>query len=94
MSIVDTLIALINAAACLRLLFYRRSGARFKRHISCLAYLLIVLTGSLALSLFTGQLSFRQIPQPLLIALIALAVAVFYAKGNLAQLLRDVRSAL
>ncbi len=87
----DLLLFTVCAATCARLLFYRRAGARFKRHISLLAYLLIVLTGSIALSLATGKITSDDLPSIAIIALIALCAVIFYTHGNIAQVLRLTR---
>jgi uncharacterized membrane protein len=87
----DLLLFAICAASCLRLLFYRRSGARFKRHISIVAYLLILLTGGLALALLTGRIAATDIHPLVILALALLTAAVYYARGNIAHIIRMTR---
>ncbi|SIQ10718.1 phage holin family protein [Marinobacterium stanieri] len=91
MNIMDLIVFGFSAATCLRLIFYRRGTARFKRHISVLAWLVIVVTGSLALCLLTGRLSAGQIHPIGILLLSYLAIATWCAKGNLAQLIRITR---
>jgi len=87
----DLLLFVICAAGCLRLLFYRRGGARFKRHFSILAYLLILLTGGLALALATGQINAANVHPVAMLALSLLTGAVYHARGNIAYLIRMTR---
>ena len=79
---------LVSAACCLRLLAYRRRGARFRRHISALAYLLILLTGGLSLALLTGQIAAADIHPLCFLALCMLTAATWYTGGNVAHLIR------
>nr|WP_306421980.1 phage holin family protein [Marinobacterium sedimentorum] len=76
------------AASCGRLLFYRRAGAAFKRSISALAYLLILVTGSVALCLLTGKFNATDLHPLLIAALLLLTALIYYARGNVAVLLR------
>jgi hypothetical protein len=90
-TVLDLLLFAACAASCARLLFYRRAGAAFKRGISALAYLLILLTGTIALCLLTGKLSAADL-NPLTIAtLLLLTALIYYARGNVAQLLHLTR---
>jgi len=91
MNILDLIVFSGSAATCLRLIFYRRGPARFKRHISILAWLVIVVTGSLALCVLTGRISAAQIHPLGIMLLCYLAGATWWAKGNLAQLIRMTR---
>jgi len=84
----DLLLCVLCMATCGRLIFYRRSGCQFKRHFSVVAYLLVVLTGSIALALLTGRLSAANLPPLLLVPIGALCGMVYYVRGNVAQLLR------
>lgn len=88
MNTLDLLLLLICAASCLRLLTYRRRGARFRRHISALAYLLILLTGGLALALLTGQITAADIHPLCMLALSLLTAATWYTGGNVSHLMR------
>lgn len=91
MTSLDLLIFACAAGTCLRLLFYRRGSARFKRHISLLAWLLIVITGSVALCILTGKFSAVQIDPTVRVMLILLTGATWYVRGNIAQLIRLAR---
>ncbi len=91
MNALDLILFSICAATCLRLLFYRRSGARFKRHISVLAYLLILLNGGIALALLTGRINATDVHPLAILALSLLTTAVYYARGNIAHIIRMTR---
>lgn len=91
MNALDLFLFACCAACCGRLLFYRRVGATFKRHVSALAYLLILLTGTVALCLATGKLTAGDLHPLLINALLLLTVMVYYAHGNVANLLRLIR---
>lgn len=74
-----------NLASALRLLLYRRNGARFRRGMSWLAYLLIVGTGGQALDVLV-----RHEPVTVWQAVVAvlIAVLVYRAQGNVACIVR------
>lgn len=87
----DLLTVLLFAASaltCMRLLFYRRRGARYRPHISAVAWLLIVSSGSTAIDILLGRLP----PGAASIGHVGLAVVVcaltFAARGNVAAILR------
>ncbi|WP_421865104.1 phage holin family protein [Motiliproteus sp.] len=89
--VAELLIIALSCTISLRLLFYRRSGARFKRGYAALAWVLIVLSGGLALCMLTGRLSLADI-NPVAIVLLALVcVGVLLTRGNVAQLIRPHR---
>ena len=81
------LIALLAyAAAALRLLLYRKQGARYRRHVSWLAWaLLVVLAGSA----FELALDFRSIGFFEAMRAVLFSLFVFGARGNVARLLRS-----
>ena len=84
-----TLLALLSyASTCLRLLCYRRGLANHRLHISLLAWLLIVATGTSALEILLGHghPSFGQTA----IAL-TLCVLVHRAQGNVANIIRGIQ---
>lgn len=74
-----------NLASAVRLLLYRRNGARFRRGMSWLAYLLIVGTGGQALDVLV-----RHEPVTVWQAVVAvlIAVLVYRAQGNVACIVR------
>ncbi|AIY42985.1 hypothetical protein LT85_3827 [Collimonas arenae] len=83
-----TVLALLSyASACIRLLCYRRGRANYRIHISLIAWLLIVATGTCALEILLGH------GHPSLgqagIAL-TLCVLVLRAQGNVANIIKDV----
>ncbi len=91
MNLIELTVFTFSAATCLRLIFYRRGSARFKRHISLLAWLLIVITGSIALCVLTGKVTAAQMHPLGILLLCYLAGATWWAKGNIAQLIRLIR---
>jgi hypothetical protein len=91
MNLLDLIVFASAAGTCLRLLFYRRGTARFKRHVSLLAWLVIVVTGSVALCIVTGKISSTQIHPIGILMLCLLTAATWYARGNIAQLIRLAR---
>lgn len=84
-----TVLALLcYASTCLRLLCYRRGLANHRLHISLVAWLLIVATGTSALEILLGHghPSFGQAA----IAL-TLCVLVHRAQGNVANIIRGMQ---
>lgn len=70
-------------AAVLRLLVYRKNGARHRRHISWLAWLVLVILGGSAIEL---MLAARQITMFEAGRAALLSLFVFGARGNVARL--------
>lgn len=91
MNIIELTVFTFSAATCLRLIFYRRGSARFKRHISLLAWLLIVVTGSIALCVLTGKVTAAQLHPVGILMLCYLTALTWYAKGNIVELIRLIR---
>lgn len=86
MNKVLTVIALLSyTTTCLWLLCYRRGYANYRIHISLVAWLLIVFTGTCALEILLGtaHTSLGQAG----IAFI-LCVLVYRAQGNVANIIR------
>ena len=80
------LIAVLSyATTCLRLLCYRRGYANYRIHISLVAWLLIVFTGTCALEIVLGtaRTSFGQAG-----IAFTLCVLVYRAQGNVANIIR------
>lgn len=88
MNVSDLLVFFLSGAICLRLIFYSRNGAKFKPHISLVAWLVITGTGSLALSLATGNLKAHDLHPVLIILIGGVAPIIFFARGNIARLFR------
>lgn len=88
MNLLDLIVFACSAATCLRIFFYRRGTSRFKRHISLIAWLVITLTGSVALCIVTGQISSYQIHPFMIVMLFVLTFATYYTRGNIAQMIR------
>lgn len=74
------------AGATVRLLAYRKDGARHRHHVSWLAWaVLVVLAGSAVDVLFKGHhLDFFEAARAVLLALF-----IFGSRGNVARLLRS-----
>ncbi|WP_293813813.1 phage holin family protein [uncultured Aquitalea sp.] len=76
--------ALVCATICLRLLFYRRDGARHKPVMAWLAYVLVVATGWVVIQAVFG----RPIPVGMetLVINSVLCVAVWVTRGNVSAI--------
>lgn len=83
-----TLNSLICGACCLRLILFARSGTSHRPWASVLAYLLIVASGTLALTALLGQAV--AIGWAQLLLNIVLAAALFSVSGNVVELFRPV----
>ncbi len=88
---IDLLYILCCIAIVARLIMFNRGQCHYKRHISFIAWLLIVSTGSLAIALLTGITHAQQLPVLLSPALQLLAVLVFRSGGNVAHLFTPIR---
>lgn len=78
--------AVVCAAICLRLIFFRRAGGAHRPIASAIAYLLIVASGLIPLRTVLGltiQVSYSQF-----VLNLALCVAVFAMRGNVVELFR------
>lgn len=88
----DHLIALLlliaNAITCLRLVLYRRDGARYRPLVSAAAWLLIASTGSTALGVLLGMYPPGHIHLGDLGTSLVLCVLSVSARGNVAAILR------
>jgi type IV secretory pathway VirB2 component (pilin) len=81
-----TFIAVLSyAITCMQLLCYRRGYANYRIHISLVAWLLIVFTGTCALEILLGMAhtSFGQAG-----IAFTLCVLVYRAQGNVANIIR------
>lgn len=81
------LIALIAySLAALRILAWRRDGARHRQHVSWVAWLLLVVLGGSAfeLALHSNAVGWFEAARAVLFA-----VFIFGARGNVARLLRS-----
>lgn len=76
--------AILSAAICLRLIFYRRGPARHHAGVSWLAWLLVVCSGSVAIRTAFGV--YAPVDWAEFGISAALAIAVFHSRGNLARL--------
>jgi len=74
------------AGATLRLLAYRRDGARHRHHVSWLAWILLVVLGGSAVDvlLHVHTLDFFEAARAVLLSLF-----IFCSRGNVARLLRS-----
>lgn len=77
-----------NVITCLRLLCYRRDGARYRPLVSVAAWLLIASTGTTSLAIVLG----RYPPDDIHLGDVGIAVVVcvlsLTARGNVAAILR------
>ncbi|MFY1054661.1 phage holin family protein [Ectopseudomonas khazarica] len=86
---VETLITAMTVLACLaillRLMVFRRDGARYRPGIAVVAWLLSVCVGGYALAILFGL----DRPSPFVLGiLLILAALIFRARGNVASVLR------
>ncbi|PUA16816.1 phage holin family protein [Glaciimonas sp. PCH181] len=83
-----TAIALLcYATTCIQLLCYRRGKANYRINLSCIAWLLIALNGSCALEILLGNV---HISLGQTVLAFTLCVLVHHAKGNVANVLREI----
>lgn len=82
--LVAFLFVVANLASAVRLLLYRRNGARFRRGMSWVAYLLIVGTGGQALDVLIQH---EQVTVWQTVVAVLLAALVYRAQGNVACIL-------
>ena len=81
------LIALIAyTVAALRILAYRRDGARYRHHVSWFAWLLLVALGGSAIEL---AMHAKAVGTFEAVRAILFTILVFGARGNVARLLRS-----
>ncbi|RQR78693.1 phage holin family protein [Burkholderia sp. Bp9015] len=75
-----------HIAAMLRILAYRRNGARHRNHVSWIAWALVAVSGgsSIELALHARHVGFFEAATAVLLTLF-----VFGARGNVARLLRS-----
>ncbi|WP_028534427.1 phage holin family protein [Paludibacterium yongneupense] len=82
---------LVNAIVCtllaMRLLFFRRKGARWRPRAALLAYFIIVAAASVPIGLLLGSGS-DTTTLPQLVLNTVLCVAVFAVDGNVSELFR------
>lgn len=86
---VEILITALTIAACVailvRLMVFRRDGARYRPGIAFIAWLLAVCVGGYALAILFGL----NQPSPFVLGiLLVLGALVFRARGNVASVLR------
>lgn len=72
-------------ALFVRLFTFRRHGARFRRDMSCLAWLVMVAAGSVVVYIGKGQLVMPRNSWPLVVLLAVFVGAVCQSAGNLAR---------
>lgn len=85
MTALDFMIIWLCLLSILRLITYRREGARFKRHYSVIAWILICSFGALAIHILGGRLCTDEWPILLPVTMI-LTLAIFHVRGNVAHL--------
>lgn len=83
----DLIALFVCSCICWRIVFYRRSGRRYRAGVSMLAYLIALGTGGYALSIaLSGPVG--QTNPFVLVVLVVLCVMVFKARGNVASVIR------
>lgn len=85
MTALDFLIIWLCLLSIVRLVTYRRAGARFKRQYGVIAWLIICGLGGLAIHILGGRICTDEWPILLPITMI-LTLAIFHVRGNVAQL--------
>lgn len=89
---IDKFITGMTAVLCLaifiRLFFYQRNGAQFRRAVSVCAWALMASAGSVIIKIMSGELLITLKELPLVVFLAVLALSVFQCKGNVSALLR------
>lgn len=68
-----------------RLFTFRRKGARFRRNMSCLAWLVMVSAGTVMVYICKGMLVMPVQAWPLVMILAVFVGSVYQSNGNLAQ---------
>ncbi|AQT10406.1 phage holin family protein [Pseudomonas protegens] len=68
-----------------RLFTFRRRGARYRRDMSCLAWLVMVAAGAVIAYILKGQLIMPRHSWPLVVLLAVFVGAVCQSAGNLAR---------
>lgn len=85
----DSLLLNANAIVCLliamRLMFFQRKGARFRRSMSIVAYTIILVTSYITFRIWFGQ--YLNIDPAEVVLNIAICIAVWRAGGNIAQVI-------
>lgn len=72
-------------ALFVRLFTFRRRGARFRRSMSCLAWLVMVAAGSMVVYIGKGQLVMPHNSWPLVVILSVFVGSICKSAGNLAR---------
>ena len=94
MTLLDILLLIVTLSTSLRLFFYSRNGAQFKRSISLLAYLLITVTGALGLMVLLGNIRATDLNPVFILLLAAVSISTWVHRGNVAAMLRSAGGGL
>jgi hypothetical protein len=76
-------------ALFVRLFTFRRKGARFRRNMSCLAWLMMVSAGTAMMYISKGLLVMPAVSWPLVVMLGVFVGSVYQSSGNLARVWRE-----
>jgi hypothetical protein len=76
-------------ALFVRLFTFRRKGARFRRNMSCLAWLMMVSAGTAMMYISKGLLVMPAVSWPLVVMLGVFVGSVCQSSGNLARVWRE-----
>jgi|TARA_X000001388_G_scaffold3203_6_gene2338 drug/metabolite transporter (DMT)-like permease len=85
------IVSLLCGSICLRLVMFRREGARYRPGVSLCAWLLAVGTGGYSLTVALAPITGHQVAPVspfLLVVFVILAVMVWRSRGNVATVLR------
>lgn len=88
-SLISALLTQVTFWLCMglfvRLFTFRRKGARFRRNMSCLAWLVMVSAGTVMVYICKGMLVMPVQAWPLVMILTVFVGSVYQSNGNLAQ---------
>lgn len=76
--------AIICAAICLRVLFFRKNGAAHRPLAALIAWVIVCASGAVALQALLGLMPVPKVPDVILHAVLCLAV--FASRGNITEL--------
>ncbi|MDR3429025.1 phage holin family protein [Silvimonas sp.] len=88
MTFISLLTAMLALLIAIRLLTYDRKGATFRRHISFIAWMLLVCCIDVTIGVFCGW--YRNIPPGIALLMTLLCIRVWRRSGNIADVLRGL----
>lgn len=98
MTCIDVFLALLLLAISLRLIFFNRGQAKFKRSFSVLAWCVINATAAVGFLLLFGRLTTTHWPPWVLLLLVVVvvifAVSIYLHRGNISSLIKEIKGVL